>query len=959
MMEVKIASYNCCSIRKRIDPVRDILKSNDILLCQEIILLEEDCDILHQIDEEFDVFYVPSKPPDSLGDGRPVSGLASFVRKSSNFKVNPIYKTDNFLILSVQICSYKFCIANVYMPSDDKSHESLAFYQSVLGELQGFLDELACNNIILFGDFNTAHNARRRFWPDLEQFIASNTLTMNDLTLPDDTFTYFNSGHSTTSWIDHVISSSNMNIDNITVHYEAAVYDHFPVSFQLKLPVSLSNDNNNIFTNKEQVKRCINWELFKKEMYVRKYNDNFLRLMENNRLCIDSNCRFQHDSDLDTFYKNLIEAFMCASSFAQKKSVKKFQPIPGWNDFCRDKFKIARESFLKWVVEGKPREGPSYNEMNETRKSFRYSLKYCKYNEEQIKIQKLTSDVLKNRPKMFWQEVKSRTGKLHSRISDCIDDLKKPQEIADRFAVKFRAINGVQSNTCPFQYSESNNDFEELLELSTIRSAIDKLNHGIDCDGLYANHFKYLNDESKNVLMNFFNACFLNNHFPAAMMRGVIRPRPKDKFGNLNDSSNYREVMQSPFILKLLEYILLPYVTEHCKISRTQYGYRPNTSSLLAVSTLKEVIGNYVEDGSTIYACFLDMSKAFERINHSLLLQKLQNSTLPKFVINAIHSILSNGRVKVSCHGTESDEWNLLKGARQGGVLSAHLFSIYIDEILKELLKEDYGCYLGLTKMNSQAYADDFVIFCPTSGGLRKLLEKFGILAKKLNLEINVGKTKVVIFHKKRVCHNDVNFEFNGHKIEIVPRYKYLGTILSFNLKENDDISRLQSSFNRKIGMTLRKFHAASIDIKMRLFNSLCMDMYGMELWGDTRGCSHLLDKLAVSYHYALKRIIGLSKRDSNHYACFLLDQLTFEHLRNYRSLKFYRWLYNCKSPCIVATRIYWINCSRLKQRLDHVFLDKYDIDDVIHNDMDAVMSRMKYVQNREPSSWQPVESYF
>ena len=157
-------------------------------------------------------------------------------------------------------------------------------------------------------------------------------------------------------------------------------------------------------------------------------------------------------------------------------------------------------------------------------------------------------------------------------------------------------------------------------------------------------------------------------------------------------------------------------------------------------------------------------------------------------------------------------------------MLSAHLFSIYIDEILKELLKEDYGCYLGLTKMNSQAYADDFVIFCPTSGGLRKLLEKFGILAKKLNLEINVGKTKVVIFHKKHVCHNDVNFEFNGHKIKTVPHYKYLGTMLSFNLKENDDIIRLQSSFNRKIGMTLRKFHAASIDIKLRLFNSLCME---------------------------------------------------------------------------------------------------------------------------------------
>ena len=232
------------------------------------------------------------------------------------------------------------------MPSDDRSPESLAMYQSVLGELQGFLDELKCNNVILFGDFNTAHNAGRRFWPDLEQFIVSNSLTMNDLSLPNETFTYLSSAHSTTSWIDHVISSSNMSINNITVHYEAALYDHFPVSFRLDLPVVFSRD----FKNNEQEKRCINWEFFKNENYVRKYNTDFLELMGNNHLCMDSNCTYQHDAELDVFYKNLVEALTRASSFAEKKYVKKFKPVPGWNDFCRDKFKIARESFLKWVV---------------------------------------------------------------------------------------------------------------------------------------------------------------------------------------------------------------------------------------------------------------------------------------------------------------------------------------------------------------------------------------------------------------------------------------------------------------------------------------------------------------------------------------------------------------------------------------------------------------------------------
>ena len=446
----------------------------------------------------------------------------------------------------------------------------------------------------------------------------------------------------------------------------------------------------------------------------------------------------------------------------------------------------------------------------------------------------------------------------------------------------------------------------------------------------------------------------MHGHFPASMMKGVIHPRAKNKFGDLSDSSNYREVMHSSYFLKVLEYILLPFLMEHCKISRAQYGYRRNTSTQLAVSSLKEVIYSYTERGSTIYACFLDMSKAFERINHSLLLKKLHKTTLPKYVITAINFILANGRVNVSCHGAQSVEWGIEKGTRQGGVLSSHLFSIYIDDILKEMLKENYGCFLGITKMNIQGYADDLVIFCPTAGGLRKLLHKFETMANAHCLEINTSKTKIVIFHNNVNPHRDVCFEMNRQKIEIVKCYKYLGVMLYFNLKENQDIKRIQSSFNRKVGRTLRQFHAAELDVKMRLFHALCMDMYGMELWGDTSGCSTLLKQVAVSYHYALKRILGLSKRDSNHYVCYLLDQLTFEHLRNLRMLKYYRWLRDCTSPCIVPNRHYFIDNSLLKRQIDSIFLEKYEMYDAYDNDMDAVMARMKYIQFREPSSWQP-----
>ena len=73
-----------------------------------------------------------------------------------------------------------------------------------------------------------------------------------------------------------------------------------------------------------------------------------------------------------------------------------------------------------------------------------------------------------------------------------------------------------------------------------------------------------------------------------------------------------------------------------------------------------------------------------------------------------------------------------------------------------------------------------------------------------------------------------LNFEFDNQELELVTSYKYLGTIISYNLKNHDDIKRLQASFNRKVGMFIRKFHATELAVKIKLFNTMCMDMFGM-----------------------------------------------------------------------------------------------------------------------------------
>ena len=77
-----------------------------------------------------------------------------------------------------------------------------------------------------------------------------------------------------------------------------------------------------------------------------------------------------------------------------------------------------------------------------------------------------------------------------------------------------------------------------------------------------------------------------------------------------------------------------------------------------------------------------------------------------------------------------SDKWNLERGVRQGGILSAFLFCVYLDDILGYLKKCKHGCKLGINLINCIAYADDVVLIAPTTTGLQHLLYHVG---KKIN----------------------------------------------------------------------------------------------------------------------------------------------------------------------------------------------------------------------------------
>ena len=136
--------------------------------------------------------------------------------------------------------------------------------------------------------------------------------------------------------------------------------------------------------------------------------------------------------------------------------------------------------------------------------------------------------------------------------------------------------------------------------------------------------------------------------------------------------------MISSVFFKLFEYCLLFKMKEFVELNDRQHGFREKYSTSTACFVLKETIFEYTRSNSNVYACFLDISKAFDSVNHEILMAKLLKLGIPYTYVNMIRYCYSKQYVKVRYQNNYSDEWLVCNGVRQGGVLSGFLFNIYI-----------------------------------------------------------------------------------------------------------------------------------------------------------------------------------------------------------------------------------------------------------------------------------------
>jgi len=126
---------------------------------------------------------------------------------------------------------------------------------------------------------------------------------------------------------------------------------------------------------------------------------------------------------------------------------------------------------------------------------------------------------------------------------------------------------------------------------------------------------------------------------------------------------------------------------------------------------LKEVINYYLNNKSEVFACFIDSSKAFDRVRHDKLFEVLKDRGMPAIIIRMMLDLYKRQNVRTVWRKHFSALFQTTNGIRQGGVISPVLYCVYVDVLLNALEKDGVGCRVGKHFFGAVGYADDLSVF--------------------------------------------------------------------------------------------------------------------------------------------------------------------------------------------------------------------------------------------------------
>ena len=774
-------------------------------------------------------------------------GVAVFVNnKFSANAINDLIISEPHLeciFIRIEMKRKSLIVGSCYRPPDT---DFIAFNQ-LLGQKLSTLTR-TCKNIIVCGDFNLD-------LLDLDNSsVSAFNNTMNSLCLTPTITKPTRITDSSCKLIDNIFSSNMLNFNSGIL--KADISDHLPIFIIYK----------NYFANLESSPQKITYRIV---------NDSTLSNLRNSlqaeNLLETLDVR-DINSSIETLHRKILYNFEHHCPVKTKTVSPKDMEKPWINYEIKNEMK-KRQNYFN-LYQRNLISKPVYNSV---RNAVTNKIKLAKKNFYLKRFNDCKSDMKKT-----WCIInsvfKSKSNFKSKQIESIIfnnETYTANSDIASAFNNHFASIAKRIEDSLPGNSSNGNTTDDTSFSSSgipnsfffrpTCESEINRIILNLKNKKSGINTYstiivKQLSCILTPILSKLINTSLVTGHFPDFLK--VARVIPLYKTGDVTNVNNYRPISVLPILSKIFEKVahkqLYNFFESFKLFQSCQFGFRQKLSTSHAVNHNIRKIYDILDRGDTAVSVFLDFCKAFDCVDHTILLSKMHKYGVRGMANNWFKSYLSNRMQYVSVNNVNSETCPIDRGVPQGSILGPLLFLIFINDF------PNCTNFFQFT-----LFADDSTLTCSfknkTPQQISSELSNNLIAIRKWTvrnkLKINYEKSKIVVFSFRKNIHIG-SVQIGNDLIDQVSSTKFLGLVIDEHLNFRNHVNSLCSRLSRNVGILFKLKEYFPSQILKMLYNSLILPYltYCIEAW--YAAPNYLSHRVHVLQKKSIRAIYDLNYND-------------------------------------------------------------------------------------------------
>ena len=445
---------------------------------------------------------------------------------------------------------------------------------------------------------------------------------------------------------------------------------------------------------------------------------------------------------------------------------------------------------------------------------------------------------IKTNPKYFYyharknSKVKTQVGPFENEGEIIQDPYRKAETLREQFESVFTGPENSNPNpTNSVPRTESPLDDFPITEEDIVKQ-IKKmpLSAAAGPDEIPSTLLKNCVDSIKSPLRKIWQQSFEEGLIPDILKTGIITPIYKG--GDRTKPQNYRPISLTSHITKIFEKIvrekITNYMTANEKFNDNQHGFRNGRSCVSQLLNHYDTILESLENETEVDVIYLDFAKAFDKVHHVTLLEKLQNIGITGKLHQWIKEFLRERKQYVTVEGATSRASEVLSGVPQGTVLGPLLFLIYISDIDEGITDSTISCFADDTRV-LKSIKEDSDRAC-----LQNDLNRIYNWADSNKMKFNEKKFESINYLPRRQNENTHNYTSqNGSPIETKTETRDLGIIMKDDATFSEHITAIAKKGKRQAGWALRIFKSRNTLVMLTLLKTLIQPLleYGCEIW--------------------------------------------------------------------------------------------------------------------------------